>query len=215
MSSDRELQEAVLAQLLSQAGVTAAHIGVTANAGVVTLNGHVDQYWQKGLAEQAAARAAGVDAVVDALEVRLPIALKRSDEDIARAVIDRLAWTAAVPRGCIGLVVEDGVVTLTGEVEWPYQQAAAERTVRELIGVVGINDRTTLRPCASPAHISAEIDAALHHSRDEPSTITVTAEGDHVTLSGTVQTPAERDLAGETAEESPGARVVDNELVVA
>lgn len=187
MSVDRELQEAVLAQLTSQPGVTAAHIGVTANAGVVTLNGHVDQYWQKGLAEQAAAHAEGVDAVVDALEVRLPIALKRSDEDIARAAIDRLAWSAAVPRDCIGLVVKDGVVTLSGEVEWPYQQAAAEKTVRDLIGVVGINDRTTLKPCANPAHISAEIDAALRHSRDEPGTITVTAKGGQVTLSGTVR----------------------------
>lgn len=215
MSPDRELQEAVLAKLMSHAGVTAAHIGVTAEAGVVTLRGHVDQYWQKAVAEKAAGSATGVDAVVEALEVRLPNAMKRSDEDIARAAIDRLAWTAAVPSDCIRLLVQDGVVTLHGEVEWPHQQAAAERTVRELIGVVGILDRTTLRPCANPAHISAEIDAALHRSRDAPATITVTAEGGHVVLSGTVQTAAERDLAGETALESPGAHVVDNELVVA
>lgn len=215
MSRDRELQGAVLQSLATQAGVTAAHIGVTADAGVVTLNGHVDQYWQKGLAEQAAARTAGVHAIVEALEVRLPVELKRSDEDIARAAIDRIAWSAVVPKGSVGLVVEDGVVTLTGEVEWAYQRAAAERTVRELIGVVGILDRMTIRPCANPANISAEIDAALHRSRDEPSTISVSAEGGRVALSGTVQTPNQRALAGETAAESPGVRTVDNGLVVA
>jgi len=42
MSNDSQLQQAVLAELKWEPSVTAAHIGVSANAGVVTLTGHVD-----------------------------------------------------------------------------------------------------------------------------------------------------------------------------
>jgi len=56
MSSDRQLQEAVLAEFLWEPSITAAHIGVAANAGVVTLTGHVQTYVEKNAAEEAAWR---------------------------------------------------------------------------------------------------------------------------------------------------------------
>ena len=47
MSKDSELKKAVLDELSWEPSVDAAHIGVTANAGVVTLTGHVDNYTHK------------------------------------------------------------------------------------------------------------------------------------------------------------------------
>jgi osmotically-inducible protein OsmY len=213
MSQDRELQKAILPKLASQVGVTAAHIGVTAKAGVVTLSGPVDQY-QKDFAEGPTAGPTDADAGAKAFKVRRRNAMKGNNEDIARAAIHQLAWPAAVPHDSAELVGQDRVVILNGEVKWPYQHAVAEKTHRELIGVVGIPDRAKLRPCANPTHISIEIDAALHRSRDERSTISIMAEGGRVILSGTVRTPEERKLAGETASQSPGALLVQNDLVV-
>lgn len=69
--------------------------------------------------------------------------------------------------------------------------------------------------CANPAHISAEIDAAFHHSRGGSSSIEVTAEGGLVTLSGTVLNPDQRVLAGDTAARSAGTTRVANNLLVA
>lgn len=69
-------------------------------------------------------------------------------------------------------------------------------------------------PCANPVHISAEIDAALHRSRDGPSTICVSAEGGVVTLTGTVRTEDQRALAAHTAARSPGTTDVQNHLQV-
>ena len=214
MSRDRELQEAVLAALTFEPSVTAAHIGVAASAGVMTLTGHVEHYWQKRSAEKTVARVPGVNAVVEALEVRLPMAMKRSDEDIARVALNQLACSSAVPHDSVGLVVEEGRVTLTGEVDWPFQKRAAAKTVLGLIGVVGIVDRVTPKPYANPSLIIAEIDAALHRSRDEPGTIALTAVGGRVTLTGTVKTTAERNLAGATASDSLGTSSVENELAV-
>jgi osmotically-inducible protein OsmY len=42
MSHDNQLQQDVLAELGWEPSVTAAHIGVTARAGVVTLTGHIE-----------------------------------------------------------------------------------------------------------------------------------------------------------------------------
>ena len=83
MSEDRELQEAVMAELGWEPSVEAAHIGVTANAGVVTLTGHVQSFAQKVAAERAAARVKGVRAVAEDIEVKLPYDIRRADEDIA------------------------------------------------------------------------------------------------------------------------------------
>ena len=47
MSQDSQLKELVLAELKWDPSVTAAHIGVTANGGVVSLNGHVESYAEK------------------------------------------------------------------------------------------------------------------------------------------------------------------------
>jgi osmotically-inducible protein OsmY len=120
MSQDRQLQEAVLAEFLWEPSITAAHIGVTAADGVVTLTGHVPNFLEKHAAEKAAARVKGVKAVAQELEVRLPNDFKRSDEEVARAAVDRLAWEVTVPRDAIKVKVEKGWVTLTGEVAWQF-----------------------------------------------------------------------------------------------
>ena len=47
MCSDSELQKAVLAELEWEPSVTAAHIGITARASVVTLTGHVESFAER------------------------------------------------------------------------------------------------------------------------------------------------------------------------
>ena len=46
MSRDGQLQKSVLAELAWEPSITAAHIGVTADDGVVTLSGLVDSFVQ-------------------------------------------------------------------------------------------------------------------------------------------------------------------------
>ena len=72
MSEDGRLQKAVLTELGWEPSVTAAHIGVTANEGVVTLTGHVGSLAEKHAAELAARRVKGVKAVAEEIQVRLP-----------------------------------------------------------------------------------------------------------------------------------------------
>lgn len=215
MSQDRHLQEAVLAEFLWEPSVSGGHIGVTAKDGIVTLTGHVENYLEKRAAEKAAARVKGVKGVAEEIKVQLHSSMARSDEQIAKAAVDRLAWEVTVPRDAIKVKVEEGYVTLTGQVEWHFQQEAAERCVRGLIGVIGIFDQTTIMPRADVIDIGRNIDRALHRSWFDPETITVTANGGKVTLTGTVGSPGERSIAGATAWGAAGATDVENDLIIA
>ena len=64
-------------------------------------------------------------------------------------------------------------------------------------------------------NISNNIDRALHRSWFDPKTITVTATGGKVKLTGSVETPSDRFVAGATAWGAPGATQVENDLVIA
>ena len=95
-----------MAELGWEPSLNAAHIGVAANAGVVTLTGHVQSLPQKVAAERAAARVKGVKAVAEDIEVKLPYDIRRGDEDIAGAAVERLAWDASVPHDAVEIRVE-------------------------------------------------------------------------------------------------------------
>jgi osmotically-inducible protein OsmY len=215
MSTDSDLQQDVLAELSWEPSIVAAHIGVTANAGVVTLTGHVDTFAQKHEAEAATRRVKGVKAVAQEIDVRLSFEMKRTDDEIAAAAIDRLAWNVSVPRDALKVAVERGWITLTGHVEWYFQKAAAEQDVSRLYGVIGVSNQVTIKPHGRPANISDDITHALHRSWFfDPRMVTVTRDGGQVRLSGSVHSPHDRQIAAATAWASPGVTSVVNDVEV-
>jgi len=215
MSRDSHLQKAVLAALNWEPGVTAAHIGVAADDGVVTLSGHVESYAQKQAAEIAASQVKGVKAVAQEIEVHLPSDARRTDEDIAAAAISHLDWDVRVPRNAVKVEVEKGWITLTGEVDSYFQKDAAAQDVHRLLGTVGVSNRITIKPKVDVSTISDDIMHALHRSWFfDPKTITVTADGGKVLLAGTVGSLHERQVAAATAWAAPGVTDVENDIAV-
>ena len=72
--------------------------------------------------------------------------MRRGDDEIAAAVIERLNWNVSLPIGSVKVEVEKGWVTLTGQLDWNYQRDAAVMDVRSLYGVVGVSNNTTIGP---------------------------------------------------------------------
>ncbi len=215
MSQDRKLQELVLAEFKWEPSVNAAHIGVTARAGVVTLSGNVESFAEKHAAATAARRVKGVKAIADEIEVQLPFDAHRSDEQIAAAAIERLSWNVSIPKDSVQVSVENGRVTLGGEVERWYQTDAAEHDIRPLLGVVSVLNQMTIKPCVNATYIGDDIIHALHRSRFfDPETTHVHADGSRVVLSGTVHSLHEREIAGQIAWSAPGVTAVENDIVV-
>ena len=205
--SDLELQKDVLDELEFEPSVNAAHIGVTANKGVVTLTGFVRSYAEKLAAERAARRVKGVKAIAEEIEVRLSSDAKHADDEIAARAVNILKWQVGLPADRITVKVERGIVTLAGEVEWRYEITDAESAIHKLSGVVGVINRIRI---AAPAHadeVREKIEKALQRSAElEALGITVQTDGGKVVLRGKVRAWYERDLAEQAAGRHRGHR---------
>lgn len=212
MKTDSQLQQDVMAELKWEPAVHAEQIGVEVKDGIVTLAGHVDSFPAKWNAERAAQRVAGVKALAVEIDVKLAGANQRTDADVARSVENVLLWTTYLPKDSVKVMVEDGWVTLSGDVQWAFQRATAAAAVRYLAGVKGVTDEIAIKPGVTASVVKHDIEAALkRRATSEANGIKVAVNGSEVTLTGKVPTWAERDAAGSAAWSSPGVRnVIDN-----
>lgn len=215
MKTDLQIQKDVMDELLWEPSVHAAEIGVEVKNGIVTLSGHVRSFSEKHLAEKVAQRVAGVRALACDLDVTLPNADRRTDAEIAQSAVNALAWNTSVPTDKIKISVEDNWVTLSGETEWAYQRAAAERALRYLRGVTGISNNIKLKPRVVPADLEKKIEAALRRqAQREAHNIHFSIAQGEVTLSGVVHSLAERVAAEGAVWGAPGVTAVIDNIVV-
>jgi osmotically-inducible protein OsmY len=215
MKTDTELQQDVINELKWEPTLKAAEIGVAVKDGVVTLSGYVDSYVKKLAAERATARVFGVRAVAEEIQVRLPGSLVRSDEDIAGMVANVLEWNVLVPHDRIKVHVQDGVLTLSGEVDWGYQKYAAEEVVHHLMGVVWLNNQITVKPTVKPLDVKAKIESAFQRNALLDSRrIKIENLGGKVILNGIVRSWGERAEAQWAAWAAPGVFEVENNITI-
>jgi osmotically-inducible protein OsmY len=211
--ADARLRDGVRDQLAEAPELDASMIAVSVKDGVITLSGYVSTYAASLAAVRAAKRVQGARAVANELEIRL--AEDRIDPDLAKDAMDALRRHVQVP-STVQVTVRNGWISLTGDVEWMYQRAAAEHAVKYLRGVQGVHNYIVVRPKVSPGDVQGRIKAALERSAlVEAAGIHVTVNGPEVTLTGTVRSFAERDEAERAAWTVPGVAAVEDRILVA
>src|ERR1700758_4009953 len=129
MKSDSEIERDVRDELKWDPDLNAEDIAVSVKDGVVTLAGFTRSYTDRLEAEAAAKRVAGVHAVANDIEVRLPAIDQRPDPDIARDAVAALKSQLPISHDKIKVIVKDGWITLDGAAEGQYQKTAAEAAV--------------------------------------------------------------------------------------
>ena len=215
MRLDSDIKRDVEDELRWDPDIDATDVGVTVRNGVVTLTGFVRSYAQKTQAEVDAKRVAGVSAVANDIEVRLPAIDARPDSEIARDAVSALKSELPYSSEKIKVVVKNGWITLEGAVEWNYARERAQSAVKRVRGVMGVTNSILLKPSVAPHEVRRKIEDALRRSAElDASRITVEANGSEVILRGTVKSWAERQEAERAAWAAPGVTRVDNRVAV-
>ncbi len=216
MKTDAQLKQDVISELKWEPAIHAGEIGVAVHNGIVTLAGHVGSYGEKWDAERAAQRVFGVKALAIEIDVALEVDSQRNDADIAHAVQNVLHWTTYLPSNDVNIMVEDGWVTLSGEVNWNFQRETAVAAIRYLKGVKGVSNDIGIRSQVYSGVIKSDIEAALkRRAHSDAEHIGVDVQGADVTLTGTVHSWFERDLVRNSAWGTPGVKKVVDNMVVA
>jgi osmotically-inducible protein OsmY len=73
-------------------------------------------------------------------------------QDLRAGVLNALYWDLRVPRHQLSVDVENGWVTVSGTVDFPYQRSSAEFDARSVPGVVGVTNLIRLTEAQYPAH---------------------------------------------------------------
>jgi osmotically-inducible protein OsmY len=215
--TDDELRRQVTAELTWDPQVDSEVIEVSADGGTVTLRGTVDSCWQKRAGSKAAARVRGVIRVADELRVRISASDQRDDDDLRGDVLEALMLDGSVPM-TVDAQARDGLVTLTGTVQWHYQRERAESRTAEVPGVACIDNAITLAQAdaGDTGDAGAAITAAFRRNAVlEADGLSVkTFPGGLVILSGTVRSWVAHDHAMAAAWSVPGVMQIDDRISV-
>jgi osmotically-inducible protein OsmY len=212
--TNTSLHEQVLEALDAEPRVDAGKVGIAVEDGVVTLSGTLGTFTEKWAAEDAVKSVKGVRGIANELRVDLAGMHVRDDADIAKTVVEVLRWNAGLPQ-TIQAEIKDGYVTLHGLVDWPYQREDARDAIRHLSGVRGVYDDLIAKPYdVSPAELRRKIESRFQRlAAFDAKNVTIEVEdGGNVTLSGTVDSLAERDEAESAAYSIPGTTRVYNDI---
>lgn len=214
--SNKSLRQHIIDELEFEPSVDTALIGVAVENGIVTLTGHVPSYWQKTAAEAAVWRVKGVKAIAQEIQVRFAQDKKTADDQIAERAVKLLEWDILVPKDVIRVKVQNGYVSLEGEVVWQFERRAAEENVRKLTGVVGVFNNITIKPEIEASDVQQSIEDALKRYAELQSRriqIDVRENG-VVMLDGQVDSWEELQAVERAAWSVPGVRMVEDRISI-
>jgi osmotically-inducible protein OsmY len=216
MKSDAQIQQDVAGELSWDTRIQSTNVLIDVHNGCVALGGIVSDYIQKIAAQEAAYRVARVLDVVNHISVHWPDTFECSDRDIAQAVRHALESDVVVPDTHIRSMIANGWVTLEGDVDTWHQRRAAERAVRNLVGVRGLIDKIEVcLPALAPQTIHEEIDQALRRRAErQAKRIQVEVSDGTVSLIGPVHSRREREAVLGAARATPGVHRVNDLLTV-
>ena len=139
----------------------------------------------------------------------------RTDEEIQRDVIAELKWDARIAPNEIGVMVTNGVVTLTGWVDSYSKKWAAERAAHRVRGVKAVANDLEVRMPSSAEKPDPEIAAAVTRALEWDAfvpieNLDVTVAKGWVTIRGEVEWEFQRRAAERAVRSLSGVRGVTN-----
>jgi osmotically-inducible protein OsmY len=142
-----------------------------------------------------------------------------NDRDLQRNVQSALDWDPSVTTSEIGVTVEDGVVTLRGDVASYSEKRAAEFTALHVFGVKAVANDLNVRLAGEHERTDTELAQACVKAlqlsivipRDR---VSVAVSNGWVTLGGTVDWQFQKDAAARAVRDLAGIRALSNDVAV-
>ncbi len=119
-------------------------IAVLAEDGIVTLRGTVGSFRQQKAALDDARKIDRDYAVRDELKVRPLDQWQREDAEIRGMALQILMWDVELPQESVDVKVENGWITLKGDVDYQFQSDAAYEDVSRLYGLYGVTNEISV-----------------------------------------------------------------------
>ena len=195
-------------------------VQVTVQSGIVTLSGTVPLYADKQDAEKNAGKVKNVVSVVNDVQVQ---AGETSDQQLADRIgkqiaYDRVGYGNAF--NAITVSVQNGVATLGGHALGPVAKESALNLAKRTPGVTNVIDKIQVDP-VSPMdnELRTRVARAVYgypslnkYALNPANPIRITVINGHVILSGSVDSQADKNVAGIQANTVPGVFSVTNNI---
>ncbi|MBD3182438.1 BON domain-containing protein [Candidatus Poribacteria bacterium] len=196
---DKDIKSALEIELTTDEGVASHLIDVNITDGIVTLSGSVDSILSKERAVKVARSIKGIRSVVDRIEVK-PV--EQSDNQIRKNVEDALFNDPATDSYEIKVKVNDGMVTLSGNVDSYAEKDLCEQVAKGVKGIKEIDNNIYVdyeleRP---DYEIKEDVEKLLESDiRVDDGLVEVEVVDGKVNLSGTVGSSEEKNQAKSNA----------------
>ena len=143
----------------------------------------------------------------------------KADEAVRKNVGEELRWDTRLQTSEIGVVVADGVATLTGNVDSLLKKFAAEDAAQHVHGVRAVANEIEVRLPSlserSDSDIAHAVATALEWDTFVPKNrIHTTVTNGRVTLSGEVEWQHQRYSAEEAVRHLMGVKAIDNQITI-
>ena len=216
MSLDTDLTIDVNDELFWDPKVDSEAIAVSASGGEITLRGTVGSLREKREARKAAQRVLGVISVDNQLQVKLMNDDRREDAELRGDVLQALMLDSLVPK-TVDAKVDDGYVTLSGDVDWQYQRDEADFVASSIAGALDVfNEIELKRPTPKAGDVQESINKAFKRNASlDSNDLSVATDNGTVTIKGNVRSWAEHDEALDAAWAAPGVTSVQDRMTVA
>jgi osmotically-inducible protein OsmY len=141
----------------------------------------------------------------------------KTDSNIKLDVQEELAWEPSIDQTKIGVAVDEGVVTLSGEVDSYSKKIAAEKAAKRVSGVKAVAEDIVVKYPSSLDKSDTEIakaavDALEWHSSVPDDAVMVKVENGWVYLTGEVKWSYQKYSASNAVKNLVGVKGVSNSI---
>lgn len=210
---NQTIKQQILDKLTNDPKVDMSKIGVVVDNGIVTLTGRLNSMNECARAEMLASEVLGVKAIAQEIKHGITQSDEPEDDEIAAKILSEFRLNTSIPEDQLQLHVQEGRVTVKGDVYWLYQKNAVSVVLESIQGIVDKVNQVRVVKAENDHDLEAHVAAKLAKLDNvNPDGISISCKSGAVTLTGHIEANIERALVLHAVRSIAGVRFVADQL---